>query len=56
MQGCECFGQVPGELALQSSDVRDASVTIVFLASFFSCLGGNRLFYARFTCCCREVR
>lgn len=35
MRGCECFGQVPGELALQSSGLRDASVTIVFLESFF---------------------
>lgn len=35
MRGCECCGQVPGELALQSSGVRDGSVTMGFLAKFF---------------------
>ncbi len=32
MRGCERCGQVPGELALQSSGVRDGSVTMGFLA------------------------
>lgn len=50
MRGCECCGQVPGELALQSSGVSDGSVTMGFLAKFFFfsflCSGGNRVFNA----------
>lgn len=47
MRGCECCGQVPGVLALQSSGVRDGSVTMGFLAKFFFfCSKGNRLFNA----------
>ena len=49
MRGCECCGQVPGELALQSGGVRDDSVTMGFLAKFFFFSlrsGGNRLFNA----------
>lgn len=35
MRGCESCGQVPDVLALQSSGVRNGSVTMGFLAKFF---------------------
>lgn len=47
MQGCECCGQVPGVFSLQSSGVRDGSMTMGFLAKVFLFrTGGNRLFNA----------
>lgn len=38
MGGCECCGQVPSELALQSGGVRNGSITMSFPAKFFFCL------------------
>lgn len=46
MWGCECCGQVPGELSLQSNGVRHGSMTMLLPGKvdfFFLYLGGNWL-------------
>lgn len=48
MRGCECCGQVPGELEEQSSGVRDGSMTMCFLAKFY-CVAREEI------CCLMQV-